>query len=162
MGLDKRDKVHHIEYLALLAFISRERQRLMRDMIPNSKFTHNDLEMAYAFQNQFSTAPHANTHPHKQPPVNKPRLLNTKVVTIPKSYTDSPLSHYQPTSLVQKQSNELYPVISPSPSLPQHITHDDEMEEEPIDNDAPPTSPISPTEGDPSQDKKPKKPSVSY
>lgn len=146
MGLDKRPKVHHIEYLALLAFISRERQRLTRDLIPNSKFTHNDLEMAYAFKNQFPKGQRSHTHPHKQPPKSeKPRLLaSTGNDILTKSYTvDSPLSRYQPTSLGDNQ-----PPLSPTkqPTIPQSMSTtipalNDNEEEEEEEEDIPPVSP---------------------
>ena len=52
-GLDERDEVHEVEFLALLAFAARERQRLRMRTNPHTKFTASDLEMAYAFRQQF-------------------------------------------------------------------------------------------------------------
>ena len=52
-GLDERDEVHEVEFLALLAFVARERQRLRTNTNPHTKFTASDLEMAYAFRQQF-------------------------------------------------------------------------------------------------------------
>ena len=45
--------MHEVEFLSLLAFIARERQRLKVNTNPNTKFTQSDLEMAYAFRQQF-------------------------------------------------------------------------------------------------------------
>lgn len=55
-GLNERDEVHEIEFLSLLAFVARERQRLRTSTNPNTKFTPSDLEMAYAFRQQFQGA----------------------------------------------------------------------------------------------------------
>ena len=53
-GLDVREEVHEIEFLALFAFLIRERERLRSHVNPRSRgmFTRNDLEMAYAFHRQ--------------------------------------------------------------------------------------------------------------
>lgn len=123
MGISSRDKIHHVEFLALLAFIARERQRLNHDLIPNSKFTHSDLEMAYAFQRQFGKQ-------YKQhvPAVIQPPPLYKQEQLMTKSFTDSPLSQYQPTSLVTDDN-----MISSSPSSPiQKVppADDEKMEEE--------------------------------
>ena len=120
MGLIERDKVHHVEFLALLAFIARERQRLTRDMIPSSKFTHNDLAMAYAFQKQFGLQP-STTMPLRGA-VYKPHPPSGSNIT--KSFTDSPLSHYQPASIATSPND---PLISPTHSsspVPPIITGD--------------------------------------
>ncbi len=47
--------MHKIEFLALLAFVARERQRLRTSSNPHTRFTRSDLEMAYAFRQQFGT-----------------------------------------------------------------------------------------------------------
>ena len=54
--MDKRDEVHEVEFLSLLAFVARERQRLKTSTNPHTKFTPSDLEMAYAFRQQFQQA----------------------------------------------------------------------------------------------------------
>lgn len=54
-GLEQREEVHEIEFLALLAFVARERQRLRTSSNPQTKFTRSDLEMAYAFRQHFGT-----------------------------------------------------------------------------------------------------------
>ena len=56
-GINERSKIHQIEFLALMAFITRESMRLRGANNPQSKFTRNDLDMAYAFRNQFSGNP---------------------------------------------------------------------------------------------------------
>ena len=58
-GLNERDEVHEIEFLSLLAFVARERQRLKISTNPHTKFTPSDLEMAYAFRQQFQGAAQA-------------------------------------------------------------------------------------------------------
>ena len=58
-GLNERDEVHEIEFLSLLAFVARERQRLKMSTNPHTKFTPSDLEMAYAFRQQFQGAARA-------------------------------------------------------------------------------------------------------
>ena len=62
-GLNDREDVHQIEFLALLAFVARERQRLRTTTNPGTKFTRSDLEMAYAFKNQFISRPAARMPP---------------------------------------------------------------------------------------------------
>ena len=55
--MDDREEVHEIEFLSLLAFIARERERLRTTAKPRTRgFTRNDLEMAYAFRQQMSGA----------------------------------------------------------------------------------------------------------
>ena len=80
-GLDEREEVHEIEFLALLAFVARERQRLRSSTNPKNKFTGADLQMAYAFRNHFGTqrqAPSSNPQQGPMPagnnlqPPNKP------------------------------------------------------------------------------------------
>ena len=69
-GLDERDEVHEIEFLALLAFVARERQRLKSSTDPKNKFTRVDLQMAYAFQNHFGTQRQApGSNPQQVPTV---------------------------------------------------------------------------------------------
>lgn len=65
-GLDKRDEVHEIEFLSLLAFVARERQRLRTSTNPHTKFTPSDLEIAYAFRQQFQGAAQAH-RPRSRP-----------------------------------------------------------------------------------------------
>ena len=125
MGLIERDKIHHIEFLALLAFIARERQRLTRDMIPNSKFTPSDLAMAYAFQKQFGSQP-STTMPLRGA-VYKPRPPSGSNIT--KSFTDSPLSHYQPASIATNPNDPLMSPTHSSSPVPPIIT-DDEQDEQ--------------------------------
>ena len=111
MGLDKRDKVHEIEFLSILAFIARERQRIKLESLPNSKFSHNDLQIAYAFQSQFGVS-----HGAKQiaPVCNRAdqQLLPSLAGLSPDSSfniplrlqksLDSPLQSYQPGVTVQQ------------------------------------------------------------
>ena len=103
MGIDTREKVHQIEFLSLVAFVARERQRVSHDMITQSKFTHNDLAMAYAFQRQYG-------EPQRKVPssyhITKPPMMDG----IRKSFTDSPLSQYQPAIMRESQiESPLYP-----------------------------------------------------
>ena len=169
MGLNDREKIHHIEFLALLAFISRERQRLAQDQKRNKKFTAKDFEMAYAFKQQF-TAEGAGggggarggargqrppvqrqvlmkPHPHQQPP-------QLQMVDMTRSFTDTPLSRYQPTALKQKPFKGLTPGIIPSPSTeftqaPQQPNNDNEEILEQEEGEATPTNhEDTPTEKD--------------
>lgn len=102
MGLDKRDKVHEIEFLALLAFIARERQRLTREVIPRSHFTHNDLAMAYAFQHRFGPPPPGGLlTPFQQSSVRQlDQSFPPPNIMVQRSTSDSPLAHYQPTAIM--------------------------------------------------------------
>ena len=132
MGIDGRDHIHEIEFLSLVAFIARERQRLARDLLPDSKFTHNDLAMAYAFQNQFSQRKHqqqlfqkqhqqqlfqeqlsAENIPQTKRTSSLPQAHNTAGLT--KSATvDCPLSHYQPAAVTNSPeaiNSTLHPII---------------------------------------------------
>ena len=144
MGLNDREKVHHIEFLALLAFISRERQRIARDMRPNkkSKFTANDLDMAYAFQQQFppvgggAIAAGQVAKPRKHVSIKPPQK---QMGDLTRSYTDTPLSSYQPTSLKQKPYKGFVSGINTSPSV--DLTEDppDQFDEEEPEEEATPT-----------------------
>lgn len=109
MGLDKRDKVHAIEFLALLAFIARERQRLTREVVPRAQFTHNDLAMAYAFQNQFGPPPPGGllkpfhqslSHMSMGQQLDQSFPPPTTMVPRSTSATESPLAHYQPSAVL--------------------------------------------------------------
>ena len=152
MGLIDREKVHHIEFLALLAFIARERQRIARDMRPNkkSKFTANDLDMAYAFQQQFPPAVGGGgavgagqvAKPRKQVSIKPPQKPPAQISDMTRSFTDTPLSSYQPTSLKQKPYKGFVSGIKTSPSA--DLTEDppaqfDEEDGEEPDDEATPT-----------------------
>lgn len=50
MGIELRDHVHEIEFLALVAFVAREVQMAVPSKNPYTRFTPQDLEMAFAFQ----------------------------------------------------------------------------------------------------------------
>ncbi|XP_019849038.1 PREDICTED: uncharacterized protein LOC109580393 [Amphimedon queenslandica] len=146
MGLNDREKVHHIEFLALLAFISRERQRIARDIRSSkkSKFTANDLDMAYAFQQQFppvggAIAAGQVAKPRKQVSIKPPQK---QIGDLTRSYTDTPLSSYQPTAVKQKPYKGFISGIKTSPSV--ELTDDppaqfDEEEEEEPEEEATPT-----------------------
>ena len=108
MELNKREKVHAIEFLALLAFIARERQRLTREVVARAQFTHNDLAMAYAFQSRFGPPQPGGLLKPFQPPSHNPSGQQQQrqsfspppSVMVPRSMSDSPLGHYQPTTIV--------------------------------------------------------------
>ena len=138
MGLKTRDKIHHVEFLALLAFIARERQRLNKDLLPSSKFTHSDLEMAYAFQRQFGAQQHKQpvrnhvvttvpTHDHYKIPQQHGGTNMTKSFTV-----DSPLSQYQPTSLIGDQN--MVTSLPSSPVKKAHFEIDEASEKEETDH----------------------------
>lgn len=124
MGLDKRDQVHEVEFLAILAFIARERQRMKLESLPNSKFSHNDLQMAYAFQSQFGIPPEARqmapTRDQQQFP-SPLGISRDSSFDVPfglrRSFSDSPLQYYQPVSIGQQAvdaSNPYQSSLSPS------------------------------------------------
>ena len=50
MGIELRDHVHEIEFLAIVAFVAREVQMSIPTKSPYTQFTPQDLEMAFAFQ----------------------------------------------------------------------------------------------------------------
>lgn len=52
-GINERNEVHEIEFLSLVAFVARERQRVRSSTDPKTRFTGADLQMAYAFRNHF-------------------------------------------------------------------------------------------------------------
>ena len=145
-GLEHRKEVHEIEFLSLLAFVARERQRLRTSTNPNTKFTRSDLEMAYAFRQQFGARKEAPVNPLYESPTRSantdfggpnrtsdPRRLSQ---LFPKSPTDSaidamnsPTSHYTSqfdarASLrnTSSQQNPLFPRtdINTSVLMPQH------------------------------------------
>ena len=97
MGLQNRDKVHEIEFLGLMAFVARERHRIAGDMSMRSRFTHHDLAMAYAFQQQQQYA--ARPQHKKTPSSYQVSEMPDLVEGVRKSFTDSPLSYYQPASM---------------------------------------------------------------
>ena len=144
-GLDHRHEVHEIEFLSLLAFVARERQRLRTNTNPNTKFTRSDLEMAYAFRQQFGTRRQAPVNPLYESPTRSTdhadfgkRRSDPKRLSqlFPKSPTDSaleamssPTSHYtsqfdRRASLrnTSSQQNPLFPptVFNPHALTPQH------------------------------------------
>lgn len=91
MQLERREKIHEIEFLSLLAFIARESLRVAQDMTMNSRFTQHDLAMAYAYQRQL-------VKPRTQVPssyqLSHLPAHSDLVQGVRKSFTDSPLSHY--------------------------------------------------------------------
>ena len=56
MGIELRDHVHEIEYLAIVAFVAREVQMSIPSRNPYTQFTPQDLEMAFAFQVKYGTS----------------------------------------------------------------------------------------------------------
>lgn len=70
-GLDDRDEVNELEFLGLLAFLAREAMCLrgVTSTKAGKKFSPNDLEMAYAFRNQYGRGGHR-LHPSPMKPVN--------------------------------------------------------------------------------------------
>ena len=129
MELNKREKVHAIEFLALLAFIARERQRLTREVVARAQFTHNDLAMAYAFQSRFGPPPPGgllkpfqpssqNLSGQQQQQQQHQSFSPPSSVMVPRSMSDSPLGHYQPTAIAGDGNGEgykdLYPPIQHS------------------------------------------------
>ena len=53
MGLELRDHVHEIEFLSVVAFVAREIQMALPSKSPYTRFTQQDLEMAYTFQMKY-------------------------------------------------------------------------------------------------------------
>ena len=53
MGLELRDHVHEIEFLSVVAFVAREIQMALPSKSPYTRFTPQDLDMAYAFQMKY-------------------------------------------------------------------------------------------------------------
>ena len=107
-GVDVREEVHEIEFLALFAFISRERERLRGSANPRSRgtFTRNDLEMAYAFRQQLgpqrrSHVPSGvpNTSPQRQTTYDPRASYPRESYYIPKSHTDAAISWRHSASL---------------------------------------------------------------
>lgn len=103
MGLDMREKVHEIEFLSILAFIARERQRIKLESLPNSKFSHNDLQIAYAFQNQFGVSREARQRDRVDAGRDQ-RLVSSLVAISPDSSFDAPLRLQQNFSDTPLQS----------------------------------------------------------
>lgn len=99
MELDRRNSVHEIEFISLMAFITRESLRILQDMRMSSRFTHHDLAMAYAYKHQqvkSHVQSKSNDHlSHSQRPVRVSKDLEL-LEGVQKSFTDSPLSHYNP------------------------------------------------------------------
>ena len=56
MGIELRDHVHEIEFLAIVAFVAREVQMSIPSRNPYTQFTPQDLEMAFAFQVKYGTS----------------------------------------------------------------------------------------------------------
>lgn len=134
-GLDHRNEVHEIEFLSLLAFVARERQRLRTNTNPNTKFTRSDLEMAYAFKQQFGTRKQAPVNPLYESPArtsdhadfdrrrSDPKRLSQ---LFPKSPTESaieamssPTSHY--TSQFDRRASLRNSSSQPNPLFPQTV-----------------------------------------
>jgi hypothetical protein len=110
MGITSRDKIHHVEYLGLLAFIARERQRSTQGH--RSQHDDSDQEMTYAFQKQLrykSESVHTKLGSSQNTPINIQQSILSQD-ELPRSPTDiNPLSRYRPLSF--------YPdVISKSPT----------------------------------------------
>ena len=87
--------------MALFAFTSRERERLRGNADPHrrTKFTRNDLEMAYAFRQQLG--PQRRTEvaqPSRDSGVPLQRRADQRASYIPKSQTDHGISGLGPTS----------------------------------------------------------------
>ena len=93
MELKSKNRIHEIEFLSLIAFVARESLRVTHDY-RTTKFSEHDLAMAYAFQHQKSKGQYkapSSYNLSKLP--NKP---TDSVKGVRKSFTDSPLSQYQP------------------------------------------------------------------
>ena len=58
MGLELRDHVHEIEFLSVVAFVAREIQMALPSKSPYTRFTPQDLDMAYAFQMKYGEMQH--------------------------------------------------------------------------------------------------------
>lgn len=132
-GIEQRDEVHEIEFLSLLAFIARERERLRGSTNPNAKFTRSDLEMAYAFQRQFGAKQRAGNPLQRRPTmdtgyqaVQNPlqngddfrRASQRESLLIPKSPTDSQIGSMNDPRL----SFHTTTGMSPSGMSPLHQT----------------------------------------
>lgn len=53
MGLELRDHVHEVEFLSVVSFVAREIQMALPSKSPYTRFTPQDLDMAYAFQMKY-------------------------------------------------------------------------------------------------------------
>ena len=134
-GLDERKEVHEVEFLALLAFIARERQRLRTSTNPRTKFTQSDLEMAYAFRQQFQGAAQAQRHGrHTESQFQPPQHVSPTHSLPPQFHGGAPPPNYQmPTSTSmqpvgrspQRMGYSQVPQVMRSPteaSMQSHIT----------------------------------------
>ena len=90
--------MHEIEFLALFAFIARERERLRATTNPRvqGKFTRSDLEMAYAFRQQLGPQRRQQVSPlhagaHGNVPLRK-RNDQRASYYVPKSHTAAAIS----------------------------------------------------------------------
>ena len=134
-GLDDREEIHEIEFLGLLAFVTRERERLRASVNPRASgvFTRNDLEMAYAFR-QHNMASHSGQQQmrdgvgrHGDQRVGQldlqgesyPRKQRGSFI-IPKSQTEESLGHRY-SSLSPSPSKMAARNIRESFSSPQHL-----------------------------------------
>lgn len=108
-----------MEFLALLAFAARERQRLRMRSNPHTKFTASDLEMAYAFRQQFQGGPagaqrsrarYTDAQLHSPQHTSPSRSLSPQfpvhTATSPPSYQLSPSKSVQPFGR-QPQTNRM-------------------------------------------------------
>ncbi len=93
MELHSRDRIHEMEFLSLMAFVARESLRVTHDY-RTAKFTKHDLAMAYAFQHQKSKGQYK--APSSYHLSKLPNEQTDLVKGVHKSFTDSPLSQYQP------------------------------------------------------------------
>ena len=129
MGMDTREKVHEIEFLSILAFIARERQRIKLESLPNSKFSHNDLQIAYAFQNQFGVSREARQRDQVDAGADQ-RLVPSLVAISPdssfntplrlqQSFLDNPLQSCQPAVTVEQATTESSTFAQPTLNLAQ-------------------------------------------
>ena len=53
MGLELRDHVHEVEFLSVGAVVAKEIQMALPSKNPYTRFTPQDLDMAYAFQMKY-------------------------------------------------------------------------------------------------------------
>ena len=105
-GLDEREEVHEVEFLALLAFVARERQRLRTNTNPHTKFTPSDLEMAYAFRHQFQGAAQAQRSrpiPVVHDQYQSPQHTSPAYSMSPPFLSNSPPSYQLSTSMTMPQ-----------------------------------------------------------
>ena len=88
-----------MEFLALLAFVARERQRLKTRSNPHTKFTASDLEMAYAFRKQYQGMAGQQVHGSRAgytgAQLHSPQHMSPTRSLSPQSQNTSPSHQYQ-------------------------------------------------------------------